>query len=142
MAAAQRGALACEVRFMGFLWVALGGALGSVARYGCAGLALRWFGPLFPWGTLFVNVVGSCAIGALAGLTAPDGRPLVTGDTRAFLIIGVLGGFTTFSSFSLDTLSLARQGAWAAAGTNVLASVALCLLAVYLGYLAVVTLQR
>jgi CrcB protein len=91
---------------------------------------------------LFVNVVGSCAIGALAGLTAPDGRPFVTGDIRAFLIIGVLGGFTTFSSFSLDTLSLARQGAWLAAGTNVLASVALCLLAVYLGFLAVVTLQR
>jgi fluoride exporter len=127
---------------MGFVWVALGGALGSVARYGCAALALRWFGPLFPWGTLFVNVVGSFAIGALAGLTAPDGRPLVIGDTRAFLIIGVLGGFTTFSSFSLDTLSLARQGAWVAAGTNVLASVALCLLAVYAGYLATVTLQR
>lgn len=127
---------------MGFVWVALGGALGSVGRYVCAGLALRWFGPLFPWGTLFVNVVGSLAIGALAGLTAPDGRPLVTGDTRAFLIIGVLGGFTTFSSFSLDTLSLARQGAWLSAGTNVLASVALCLFAVYLGYLAVVTLQR
>jgi CrcB protein len=82
---------------MTYWWVALGGALGSVARYGCAGLAARVLGPSFPWGTLIVNVAGSLIIGFAATLMAPDGRLLVTPDARAFLLIGVLGGFTTFS---------------------------------------------
>jgi len=121
---------------MGYLWVALGGALGSVARYACAGLGVRLLGATFPWSTLFVNVSGSFAIGLLATLATADSKPLVAGDARAFLMIGVLGGFTTFSSFSLETLNLARTGQLAAAGWNVAASLVLCLVGVWLGYLS------
>jgi CrcB protein len=123
-------------RAMNYIWVAIGGALGSVARYACAALGLRLFGPAFPWGTLFVNASGSLAIGVLAALLTTDGKPLITDGARAFLMVGVLGGFTTFSSFSLETLSLARAGAWSAAGANVIGSVAVCLVAVWLGYAA------
>jgi CrcB protein len=126
---------------MTYLWVALGGALGSVARYGCSGLAVRWLGPQFPWGTLFVNVSGSLAIGVLAAL-ATGGRSLVEGDVRAFLIVGVLGGFTTFSSFSLDTLNLARAGQLGAASANVALSVVVCLVAVWLGFVGAAALSR
>jgi CrcB protein len=127
---------------MTYWWVALGGALGSVARYGCTGLAARVLGPSFPWGTLIVNAAGSLIIGFLATLMAPDGRLLATPDARALLLIGVLGGFTTFSSFSLDTLNLARDGEWLLASTNVVASVVLCLAAVWLGHLGAAALNR
>ena len=126
---------------MAYLWVALGGALGSAARFGCSGLAVRWLGASFPWGTLFVNVTGSCAIGVLAALAMGE-RPLVTGDARALLVVGLLGGFTTFSSFSLETLLLARGGQIGAAGANVLLSLVLCLLAVWLGYGTAAALGR
>ena len=119
---------------MAYLWVALGGALGSMARYACSGLAVRWLGASFPWGTLFVNISGSFAIGLLAALVAADGRPLLSTDARAFVIVGVLGGFTTFSSFSLETLNLVRSGAVGAAGANAALSLALCLLGVSLGF--------
>jgi len=121
---------------MGYLWVALGGALGSVARYACAGLGVRVLGAAFPWSTLFVNASGSFAIGLLAALTTTDAKPLMSGDARAFLMIGALGGFTTFSSFSLETLNLARTGQLAAAGWNVAGSLVLCLAGVALGFLA------
>ena len=98
---------------MAYLWVALGGALGSVARYGCSGIAARWLGIGFPYGTMFVNVSGSFMIGVLGTLALGGGRALASTDARAFLIVGLLGGFTTFSSFSLETLNLARAGAWA-----------------------------
>lgn len=127
---------------MTYLWVGIGGALGSIARYSCASLAVRWLGPAFPWGTLFVNVTGSFVIGLLASLVTAHGRAAVTGDMRAFLLVGVLGGFTTFSSFSLDTLNAARTGAWLTAGANVVGSVVLCLTAVWLGYLVAGTLSR
>ncbi len=127
---------------MTYFWVALGGALGSVARYGCASAAARWFGSTFPWGTMLVNVAGSLAIGFLATLTAPDGRLLASPDTRAFVLIGVLGGFTTFSSFSLETLNLVRGGEWLWASVNAVASVALCLGAVWLGHAGAVALNR
>jgi CrcB protein len=127
---------------MPVLWVALGGALGSVARYGCASLAARWIGPTLPWGTLFVNVTGSLAIGFLATLMAPDGRLLASPDTRAFVLIGILGGFTTFSSFSLETLKLARDGEWLWASANVVGSVVLCLAAVWLGHTGAAALNR
>jgi CrcB protein len=119
---------------MAYVWVALGGALGSVARYGCSGLAARWLGTSFPWGTLLVNVAGSFAIGLLAALLTSDGRPALGVDARAFVIVGVLGGFTTFSAFSLETLNLARSGAVAAAGANAALSLVLCLVAVWLGF--------
>jgi CrcB protein len=119
---------------MTVLWVALGGALGSVARYAISGAAVRWLSTGFPYGTLFVNVTGSFAIGLLAALVAADGRPSLGADARAFLLVGVLGGFTTFSSFSLETLNLARSGALAPAMLNVAGSIALCLAAVSLGF--------
>jgi CrcB protein len=127
---------------MSYIWVAIGGALGSVARYWCAGLMARVAGVTFPWGTLLVNVLGSAVIGVLAGLVAVDGKPLIASDMRAFLMVGVLGGYTTFSSFSLDTLNLARAGAWGAATANVVSSVVLCLAAVAIGYYVSATLQR
>jgi len=127
---------------MSYLWVALGGALGSMARYGCSGLAARFIGATFPWGTLIVNITGSLIIGFLATLMSPDGRLLASPDTRAFVMIGVLGGFTTFSSFSLETLNLARDGEWLWAGANVVLSVVLCLGAVWLGYIGAAALNR
>jgi CrcB protein len=117
-----------------YLWVALGGAIGSAARYACSGLAVRWLGTAFPWGTFFVNATGSFAIGVLAALATHGERPLIGADARAFLIVGVLGGFTTFSSFSLETLTLARGGQLGAAGANVLLSLVVCLVAVWLGF--------
>jgi len=127
---------------MTVLWVALGGALGSVARYALSGIAVRWLGAAFPYGTLFVNVTGSFAIGLLAALVAADGRPQLGADARAFLLVGVLGGFTTFSSFSLETLNLARSGALAPALLNVAGSVVLCLAAVSLGFASAGWLNR
>ena len=127
---------------MTYLWIALGSALGGAARYGCAGLAARWLGATFPWGTLLVNVSGSLLIGLLAALMAPDGRLLAAPDVRAFLMIGILGGFTTFSSFSLETLNLMRDGEWLFAFANVLLSVVLCLVAVWLGHAAALMLSR
>jgi CrcB protein len=118
-----------------YLWIALGGALGSVARFGCSSLMAAWLGERFPWGTLLVNVLGSFTIGLLAALAGSDGRPLVAGDLRQFLLVGVLGGYTTFSSFSLQTLALAEQGEAARAGLYVVGSVALCLTAAWLGQL-------
>jgi CrcB protein len=115
------------------LAVALGSALGGVARYGLSGLVARSFGETFPWGTLIVNVLGSFLIGVVATLTGPDGRVLVSPVTRQFWMPGIFGGFTTFSSFSLQTLSLAQDGEWTRALANVTLSVALCLLGVWLG---------
>ena len=127
---------------LSYLLVALGSALGGMARYGAAGLAARLISPTLPRGTLIVNVSGSLIIGFLATLAAPDGRLLLPPDARAFLIIGLCGGFTTFSSFSLETLNLARDGEWLWAATNVVGSVLLCLFAVWLGHLGAAALNR
>ena len=127
---------------MNYLWIGLGSALGGMARYGCAGLAARYLGVTFPWGTLIVNVSGCLAIGFLASLAAADGRLLLSSDARAFLMIGVCGGFTTFSAFSIETLDLARNGEWFWAGANVMLSVMLCLLAVWLGHIGATALGR
>jgi len=118
-----------------YLWVALGSALGGAARFFCTGVAARLFGETFPWGTLFVNVLGSFIIGFFATLTGPDGRMFAGTTTRQFVMTGILGGFTTFSSFSLQTLNLANDGEWLQAGGNVVGSVVLCLVAVWLGHL-------
>jgi CrcB protein len=121
------------VALITYLWIALGGALGSMARYGCSSLVARAVGETFPWGTLIINVVGSFVIGFFATLTGPDGRLLVAPDARQFVMVGICGGYTTFSSFSLQTLNLVRAGDMIGAGANVVASVVACLLAVWLG---------
>lgn len=125
-----------------YLWIALGGAIGSVARYGCSSLAARWIGETFPWGTLIVNVTGSFVIGFFVGLTAPDGRLMVSPNIRQFVTVGICGGFTTFSSFSVQTLNLVRDGDLLEAGGNVLASVIGCLVSVWLGYAAATVLGQ
>jgi CrcB protein len=119
-----------------YLWIAIGGALGSVARYACSSLAAHAVGETFPWGTLAVNVAGSFLIGIFATLTGPDGRWILPPDARLFVTIGVCGGYTTFSSFSLQTLNLVRTGELAAAFGNIVGSVALCLIGVWAGYVA------
>ncbi len=118
-----------------YLWVALGGALGSVGRFWLSGLVATRCGESFPMGTLVVNVSGSLVIGFLAALSAPEGRLLPSPGFRQFFIIGICGGYTTFSSFSLETLNLLRDREWLYAGGNVLLSVGLCMVAVWLGYL-------
>jgi CrcB protein len=119
---------------MTVLWVALGGALGSVARYAFSGVAVRWLGAGFPYGTLFVNVTGSLTIGLLAALVSSGGRPLLGADARAFLLVGVLGGFTTFSSYAYDTVVLARGGALPMALVNALGQVVVGVAFVLLGW--------
>ncbi len=116
-----------------YLVVALGSALGGAARFGLSGLVARSFGETFPWGTLVVNVIGSFLIGFVATVTGPDGRLLASPAARQFWMPGIFGGFTTFSSFSLQTLSLAQEGEWLQAGGNVTGSVVLCLVGVWLG---------
>ena len=115
-----------------YLWIAIGGALGSVARFWCSSVFTRHLGDSFPWGTLVVNVTGSFAIGILAAIAAPGGRWLP--GAREFLMVGVCGGYTTFSAFSLQTLNLLERRQWVAAGANVTLSCVLCLLAVWLGH--------
>jgi CrcB protein len=118
-----------------YLWIGLGSALGGMARYWCSGVMARLIGETFPWGTLFVNVLGSLIIGFIATLTAPDGRLFIDATTRQFIMLGLLGGYTTFSSFSLQTLALLNDGEWLYAGFNIGASVIACLVAVWLGHL-------
>ncbi len=117
-----------------YLWIALGSALGGVGRYWCSGVIARHIGETFPWGTLTVNVVGSLLIGLLATVSDPDGRLLMSTTLRQFFMIGVFGGFTTFSSFSLQALNLVRDGQWVPASLYILGSVALCLVGVWLGH--------
>jgi len=119
-----------------YLWIALGSALGGMARYWLSGVVAQRVGETFPWGTIIVNVSGSFVIGFFATLTGPDGRLLVAGTARQFVMLGICGGYTTFSSFSLQTLTLARDGEWLWAGGNVLISVAFCLAAVWIGHVA------
>ena len=127
---------------LSYLWIAIGGAIGSVARFWFSGVIAERFGETFPLGTLLVNITGSFAIGFFATLTSPDGRVLVSPSFRQFFMIGICGGYTTFSSFSIQTLNLAQDGEWLYAGLNVVASVVLCLVAVWLGHLAASTLSR
>lgn len=116
---------------MTLLWVALGGALGSVLRYKIAGWVQVGGGGTFPVGTLFVNVTGAFIAGLLATYLLE--RSSVSVEVRTGLLIGVLGGYTTFSSFSVETLTLANEGQWLYVVVNVTASVMGALLAVWLG---------
>ena len=117
-----------------YFYIALGGALGSVARAWTTNAMVRMAGANFPWGTILINIVGSFIIGFFGALTASDGRFQVHADARAFVMIGICGGYTTFSSFSLQTLDLFRDGKPGAAFANIGLSVILCLIAVSAGY--------
>jgi CrcB protein len=113
-----------------YLWVALGGGGGAVARYAVGvGLLAAWPGPAFPTATLLVNVSGSLAIGVLAGLLSERAAPV----WRLLLVVGFLGGYTTFSSYSLEALALARRGEWLLAAGYVVGSNALALAACAVG---------
>jgi CrcB protein len=109
------------------LWVALGGAIGSVLRWATVGLTLERFGPGFPWGTLTVNLVGSFAIGVVGGLATSSAG--ISPTMRLFIATGILGGFTTFSAFSLDTLTVGRNSGTPLALLYVASSVCLGLAA-------------
>ena len=128
---------------LAYLWVAIGGALGSVTRFWVNGLISEKFGATFPWGTLAINVTGSFVIGIIGALAIPEGRMDSSSRQFAtqFMMIGVCGGYTTFSSFSLQTLNLLRDREWLYAGGNVILSVTLCMIAVWLGWLLGVTIN-
>ena len=118
-----------------YLWIGIGGAIGSIARAWIALVMVRITGPQFPWGTILINIVGSFVIGLFSTLTLPDGLLPASPNVRVFVMVGICGGFTTFSAFSLQTLDLLRAGAPFRAGVNIVASVVLCVLAVTLGHL-------
>lgn len=120
----------------GVLLIGLGSALGGMARYGLGLVATALWGSTFPWGTLIINGLGSFVIGLFNTATLPEARFPVHADMRLFVMVGLCGGFTTFSSFSLQTLSLMQEGEWGRAAANVLLSVALCLAAVWAGHAA------
>lgn len=116
------------------LFVAIGGAIGSVARFWLTEISARLWGGEFPWGTIIANVSGSLLIGAITALPVLGPRDLLGPLGRQFLMIGIMGGYTTFSSFSLQTLIMLQHGHLAKAAVNVVGSVALCLIAVWAGY--------
>jgi len=127
---------------MMYVWVMLGSALGGGARYWCSGFTANHFGETFPMGTLLVNVIGSFIIGFFATATGPDGRFLVRTEMRQFVMVGLCGGYTTFSSFSLQTLNLVRDGEMGLAAANIALSFVLCLVAVWLGHVAAASLNQ
>jgi len=112
----------------------VGGGLGSLARWGFSYWIANTVGETFPWGTLVVNVSGSFIIGLFATVTGPDGRFVASPTFRQFFMLGICGGYTTFSSFSFQTLTLAQDGQWFRAGANCLLSFAFCLVGVWLGH--------
>ena len=115
--------------------IALGGALGAVGRYALSSQITQWIGPGFPWGILLVNIAGCFAMGVLAELSALTLN--LSPEVRAFLTTGILGGFTTFSAFALDSAVMIERGDWASTATYVAASVIGSIAALFLG-LAVV----
>jgi fluoride exporter len=134
----DRGGLAVFVYFL----IAIGSALGGMGRYFFSGVITTLTGGTFPYGTMFVNITGCLVIGFFATLTGPDGRLLVGTPARQFVMVGICGGYTTFSSFSLETLYLMRAGEWIPAAVNACGSVVICMLAVWLGFVAATMLNR
>jgi len=120
---------------LNYIIVGVGSAGGGIARYWASGLVANRFGQTFTWGTLFVNVTGSFIIGFFATVTAPEGRWLVGPRGRNFFMTGFCGGYTTFSSFSLQTLNLAQDNEWLYAGGNAVFNLVLCLIAVWAGHI-------
>jgi CrcB protein len=117
------------------LAIAAGGALGAVFRYGVSNGIYQWLGRDFPWGTLAVNMLGSLLMGGLYVLLVE--RLAATAELRAFLLIGVLGAFTTFSTFSIETLLLIENGQLLRAVMNMLASVLVCIVAAWVGIVVI-----
>ncbi len=126
---------------MTYLWIAIGGAIGSIARYGLGTSIARLAGGAFPYGTLVINVTGSFVIGILAALGVANGRMLLPPSARFFTMAGICGGYTTFSGFSLETLVLLHEGKWPSAFAYMVLSVTLSLLAVSIGYSAALRLN-
>jgi len=124
-----------------YLWIAVGSALGGMARYWCTGFAARMLGETFPWGTLLVNITGSLNHRLFRHPDRADGRIFASSTVRQFVMIGLCGGYTTFSSFGLQTLNLANDGEWLQAGGNIIGSVVLCLLAVWLGHILAMSIN-
>lgn len=118
---------------MEYLLVAVGGAIGTIARFWFAATMTKITGPAFPWGTLIINIVGSFLIGLLSAHALGGATPHISRSEAAFTMVGVCGGFTTFSSFSLQTLDLARGGKLFHAGAYIVSSVALSLISVWVG---------
>ena len=116
-----------------YLWVALGSAIGGCLRYALGRMVLNQH-TNFPWTTVLINVIGSFVIGFFGTLTVTGSRFEAPESIRIFVMIGLCGGFTTFSSFSLQSYDLARSGAWARALANIILSVVLCLAAVAAGH--------
>jgi CrcB protein len=119
---------------MSYVWVMVGSALGGVLRYTLTRLTLT-VSAGFPFGTVLINVLGSFVIGYFGTLTLQSGRYAVSDNVRLFVMVGICGGFTTFSSFSLQTYDLMRSGAWGRAAANVVVSVVLCVAAVGAGHM-------
>ncbi len=117
-----------------YLAVALGGALGSMARFWMTGAVAALTGPRYPWGTLLINVAGSLVIGVVAGLTLTPERLGWHPSVRIFLMTGFCGGFTTFSAFSLQALELLQDGETLAALGYMVASVILCVVFTWIGW--------
>lgn len=117
-----------------FLLVGLGGAIGAMFRYGASIAVGRIWPHAFPLGTMLINIIGSIAMGLFIGILARTLPPWQE-EARLFVAIGILGGFTTFSSFSLDTIALMERGEMLQAGLYVLLSVVVCLIGLYLGLL-------
>jgi fluoride exporter len=121
------------VSFTTCLLVTLGGAVGTLLRYGIG----EWAQPIsksLPWGTIFINIAGSFVIGFFGTLTLANGKYPVSENARLFVMVGLCGGFTTFSAFSLQTLDLLRDGAALRAGANVVLSVVMCVVAAWAGH--------
>ncbi len=116
---------------MEYVWVGIGAAVGANGRYVLGRTVANWLGTAFPYGTLIINVTGSLLIGFLMVIFTE--RLLLTSNWRLLLVVGLLGGYTTFSSFSYESLNLMQQGRWLESGWYVLGSVGLSLLACYVG---------
>lgn len=127
---------------MSYVWIAAGAALGGMLRYFLSGVAARLAGETFPWGTLLVNVTGCLFIGFFASLAGPEGRLIVPSNVRLFVMTGFCGGYTTFSTFSYETLRLLQDSEWAYACWNIAASLLLCLAGVWAGYQAAMLLNQ
>lgn len=119
------------------LLVFLGGGIGAAARHGVNVAAARWLGTAFPWGTLAVNIVGSLTMGLLAAWFAFRADAGLTQHARLFLTTGILGGFTTFSAFSLDAVVMWERNAFIMAGVYVVVSVVVSILALFAGFAVV-----